>query len=258
MGNRRKSGATAIAVSAGTMIVLACTCGPLAGLQGVQATVGAAQGTLVAAATEIQQGLPTFEAQLTAAVPTLEAQLTSAAPTLEAVQTQAAQALPTLEAQLTGVAPTVQAGLGGEIRQWASRAHATSQYADPAWSAAQAAGAPDTPQCGDIDSAWASADSTGVDTLTLEYDTPVVPARIEIHQTYNPGAITQVDVTIPGGGVTHIVYQAQPKPVTECPFILVIPISGLDVKVGEVILYLDQSAHPSWNEIDAVELIGTP
>jgi len=147
---------------------------------------------------------------------------------------------------------------GDGTRQWAARATASSQYGADSWSASQATGAPDTPECGDLTTAWATAAANGVDWLRLEYDTPVTPKRIEIHQTYNPGAINQVEVTIPGGGVTHIVYQASPAPVEQCPFVLIIPIDNLDVKVGEVIVYLDQTNHTGWNEIDAVELIGVP
>ena len=263
MRKEQKVSAAAIATATLTLIVLACTCGPLAAVQGVQGTVGAAQGTLVSAATDfgaalpsLEAGLtefaPTFEAQLTSVGPTIEAQLTNAGPGFDAALTQAAQA------QLTGIAPTAQAGAGGEIRQWASHASATSEYGNPDWAAGQATGEPNTPQCGDYATAWATLSSTGVDALTLAYGAPVTPTRIEIHQSYNPGAITQVDVTTPGGSDRHIVYQAQATPVAECPFVLVIPISGLDVKVGEVVVYLDQTTHPGWNEIDAVELIGVP
>ncbi len=264
-GARRRAAATAIGFSTLTLIVLACTCGPLSQLQNLRTQAGTAQ----AFATELNAGLPTLEAglteigptleaQLTEIGPTVEAQLTESGPTLEALQTQAADLLPTLEAQLTAIGPTLEAGLGGDTHQWAARATASSQFGNPDWSAGQATGAPDTAECGDLPTAWASVASNGVDWLRLEYDTPVVPKQIEIHQTFNPGAINQVDVTIPGGGETQIVYQAHTSVVNTCPFTLVIPISDFQTKIGEVIVYVDQTNHPGWNEIDAVELIGTP
>ena len=261
---RRK--AALIGFGALALIALACTCGPLNTVLGLQATAQSAQGTLGAFATTIDENLPTLEAELTRVGPTLEAQLTEvgptveaqlteSGPTLQALQTQTGDLLPTLQAQLTAILPGL---LGGETRQWAARASASSEYGSSDWAASQAAGAPNSPECGDQLTAWASSASNGVDWLRLEYDTPVTPKQIEIHQSYNPGAITQVDVTIQGGGVTQIVYQAEPQVIEECPYVLVIPVSGIDTKIGEVIVYVDQSAHSGWNEIDAVELIGTP
>jgi hypothetical protein len=244
-----------VGLGALAVIALACTCGPINTVLGLGATAQSARGTVGAVATEFGAGLPTIQAVLTDVGPTLEAQMTEGGPTLEALQTQSGDLLPTIEAQLTAVLPGL---LGGEVRQWAARASASTEYGNPDWSASQATGAADTPDCGDYPTAWASSASNGVDWLRLEYDVPVTAKQIEIHQSLNPGAINQVDVTIQGGGVTQIVYQAEPQVIEECPYVLVIPVSGLDTKIGEVIVYLDQTNHPGWNEIDAVELIGTP
>ena len=261
-GARRRAATTAIGIGTLTLIVLACTCGPLSQLQGQAGTAQAFATALNAGLPTLQAGLteigPTIEAQLTELGPTIEAQLTESGPTLEALQTQAGDLLPTVEAQLTAIGPTLEAGLGGDTHQWASRATASSQYGDPDWSAQQATGAPNTNECGDINTAWASAAPNGVDWLRLEYETPVVPKHIEVHESFSPGAINRVDVAISGGGETQTVYKADPTAVDTCPFTLVIPISDFQTKIGEVIVYLDQTNHPSWNEIDAVELIGTP
>jgi hypothetical protein len=253
----RKRSAT-IAIFGLTLIALACTCGPLSQVQGLQATAGAAQGTLGAVATEFGENLPTLEAELTALGPTLNAQLTQSGPTLEAAQTQVGEALPSLEAQLTELVPTLQGGLAGEKHQWAARATASSQRGEGDYSAQQAAGEPNTPECGEFPTAWSSATPNGVDWLRLEYDMPVTPVRIEIHQSRAPGSIVQVEMTIAGGGVTHIVYEAQPQVVETCPFVLVIPVTGIGEKMAEIIVHLDQTNHPTWNQIDAVELIGIP
>ena len=46
------------------------------------------------------------------------------------------------------------------IRQWASSATAGSEYSNTDWSANQATGAPDTPDCGDQETAWAPRKGT--------------------------------------------------------------------------------------------------
>lgn len=146
---------------------------------------------------------------------------------------------------------------GGELRQWASSAVASSQYSDPDWAASQATGEPDTyPECGDIETAWASAYSDDVSTLTLNYVTPVIPTRMEIYQTYNPGAISQIELIDTSGG-SHIIFVGEPKLMDVCPYIMVLSITGVTDPIDQVIIYIDQSETGYWNEIDAVELIGT-
>jgi len=148
---------------------------------------------------------------------------------------------------------------GEPINQWATRATASSQYSDPRWSASQATGAPNTSSCGDYDTAWATASSTGVDWLRLEYDTPVIPTQIEIHQTYNPGAVNLIEVE-DASGARQTVYEAPTAtaPLDECPTVVIVPVRGVVDKVSTVIVHVDQSAMIAWSEIDAVELIGVP
>ncbi len=226
---------TFILIFCGLMLVaLACTCGPLNTITQVQATVGAAQSTLNPVLTELGQSQPTFDALATE-----------------------------LSVTLTAMAPTVNAAAGGivvpgvELRQWASGATATSEYSNPNWSAMQATGAPDTLECGDIETAWASGSSGELATLTLTYAVPVVPSSIEIHQSYAPGSIVNVTVTDEAFNPT-IVYEAQPAPIDQCPYVQIVPVTGVTAKVTTVIITVDQSVITNWDEIDAVELIGIP
>ena len=88
-----------------------------------------------------------------------------------------------------------------ELRQWASSAEATSQYSSTDWSASRATGVPDAmATCGDNVNAWASLEASDGEVLTLYYDTPVEPTQINIHQNYNPGAITSVELIPEQGG----------------------------------------------------------
>ncbi|MDY6876577.1 MAG: hypothetical protein SWK90_10320 [Chloroflexota bacterium] len=141
------------------------------------------------------------------------------------------------------------------IDQWASDATASSEYGNPGWAAIQATGEPDTPECGDYQTAWASSASDGVDWLELDYDFPAVPGRINVHETHSPGFIVRVEV-VDEAGYYHTVWAGKPSPADECPRVFSIPVTGVDVPVVRVRIHLDQRDGGNWNEIDAVELVG--
>ncbi|NPV67006.1 MAG: hypothetical protein HPY64_07670 [Anaerolineae bacterium] len=154
---------------------------------------------------------------------------------------------------------------GAEIRQWAIRAEATSQYASSSWSAQQATGAPNTATCGDNSTAWASATATGQDALTVYYATPVIPTQINIYQTFNPGAIVLVEVLPADGSAPIPVFRGYDL-TTACPGVLTVDVGatvepvvppGGGAPVDTVRITLDQALINNWNEIDAVELVGT-
>lgn len=144
----------------------------------------------------------------------------------------------------------------GIVTQWASGASATSEYGSDGYSAMQATGAPDTLTCADTPTAWASQSSTETAELTLTFDEPVLPAVINIHQTYTPGSITQVSlIDAETGEIVPVTDSADASKTTPCPRVFTVtplyaqPVNG-------VVITLDQSIGGSWNEIDAVELIG--
>ncbi len=146
---------------------------------------------------------------------------------------------------------------GEELRQWAARANATSQYGSGSWSAMQATGAPNVGRCGDDGSAWASSSSSGKDSLTLIYETAVFAREIHIFQTYNPGAITSVVVMNSRTGFRQeLPDSADPVGNTRCPGVFVVKVGDLSEPVDTVTINLDQTLTSSWNEIDAVELVG--
>ena len=142
---------------------------------------------------------------------------------------------------------------GVEISMWAEHAEATSQYGDNAWSAAQVMGAPDTAECGDFGTAWASQDSNGQDELWVFFPHVVIPTRLDIYQTYNPGAITGVDLIQPDGSLLPVTNSADPG--VPCPGTMVLDIETDAMAIGAVI-YLDQRITKNWNEIDAVQMTG--
>ncbi len=188
----------------------------------------------------------------------------TSAPVLAATEiaTPAAEQSPTPEgavSQATAL-PTVptSAAQPGEIRQWAASATASSEYGNPDWAAAHAAGAPDVTACGDDSAAWASADSSTVEWLELTYATPVKPFEINIYQTYNPGQIVKVELFSPDSQTSYVAYTATPVKVETCPQTLTISLDGSKLSpVNRIRITVDQSVLGlGWAEIDAVELVG--
>ncbi len=145
----------------------------------------------------------------------------------------------------------------GQLEQWANTASATSEFTPDGWSARQATGVPNVFGCGDDSFAWASAQSDGIDSITLRFPDPVIPQRIDIYETYNPGAISSITVTTENAEVIEV-FSSLPQTTTECPRLLRVPVNDVDQFVDTVTINLDQTNHPSWNEIDAVQLIGLP
>ena len=149
---------------------------------------------------------------------------------------------------------------GGELRQWASSARASSEYGDSAWSASQATGEPNVDECGDNSKAWATENSTSKeDWIELSYDVPVVPTEIAIYMSYNPSQIIEVDI-IDVDGNEYIARETTPEKVDYCPDLYQVFLElDEDIYVKKVKIYLDQSKLKlGWTEIDAVELAGYP
>ena len=186
--------------------------------------------------------------------------------TINAASTQNSVRAPTLSANLsltpelavlTGAAPTLELIGRTEVQQFAASAIATSQLGDVDYSAVQAAGPPNTETCGDSPSAWASLFPTEQAALTLFFVEVVRPSGLLIFQSNNPNFVTRVVVT-DLFGEQHIVYDGEPILQGVCPFTLLVEIPDGDLYgTTSVTLFLDQTGAPGWNQIDAVELIGT-
>jgi hypothetical protein len=187
-------------------------------------------------------------------------------PTLDAASTQQNIPYPTLVARLTltpvevsmsQAAPTLAMEGLTEVHQYAASAKADNSRALVDWSAVQAAGPPNTQTCADARTAWASLTPTGQATLTLLYAQLVVPTHIWVVQSFNPGFIRQIIVR-DLYGTEHVVYSAEPGPVHSCPSTLIVDIPRPNYATSIVIILVDQAASTGgWDEIDAVELVGT-
>ena len=79
--------------------------------------------------------------------------------------------------------------------------------------------------------------------------------QVNIYQTYNPGAITSVEL-IPADGGSAIAVPDSADPDTTCPHVFKLAAPPDASPVNGVIIHLDQSLTSDWAEIDAVELVG--
>ena len=141
------------------------------------------------------------------------------------------------------------------VRQWASGATASTQFSNPQWAATQATGPPNTPEAGDRSTAWASAEQDAEsEWLALTYAAPVVPMAIRVHETYNPGAITKVELR-DAAGTWRTVWEGPPQP-ADAPRWFEVRVAADTWTTKEIRLTLDSDAVAGWNEIDAVELVG--
>jgi hypothetical protein len=145
---------------------------------------------------------------------------------------------------------------GGELRQWATAARASSEYGSGSdWTAKSATGAPDVTTCSDDVNAWASQEDNTVEWIELTYATPINATLVRVLQTYNPTQIVKIELIEPNG-TAHVVHNEKPKQVT-CPQTLSISFQKTAYKVNRVKITIDQSVLGlGWNEIDAVELVG--
>jgi hypothetical protein len=153
---------------------------------------------------------------------------------------------------------TLSSGDGAlvEYRQWASSGIASSEYGSSDWSASQATGAPDVDQCSDSHYAWASSKSDSVEWIELTYATPVQPTQLTIIQSLAPNQVVKVEM-FDSNGEYYEVWSGTPEKVDTCPYQQVIDITDANYQAVGVRITIDQSVLGlSWNEIDAVELVG--
>lgn len=122
------------------------------------------------------------------------------------------------------------------------------------WGSEAACGPPDTPQAGDSVTAWAMNERDAKDEwLLLEYETPVRATAIEVHETFNPGALAAVSILTPQGEVLELWRNREIKAPEEKGRVLQIDLP-LGFEVERVLLQFASDAVPDWNEIDAVGL----
>ncbi len=165
---------------------------------------------------------------------------------------------PTTELNVTGdqIVPSRVVTEGGYLRQWAIAATASSSYGED-YGPDGVTGPPDVEGCKDSKDAWASATPDTVETLEVEYETPVFATQVNIYQNHQPGFVSSVEVLDERGRWSEV-YSGTVELENVCPYKMEVTFEPLLFRVVGVKLTIDQRKDANWSEIDAVELIGAP
>jgi hypothetical protein len=143
----------------------------------------------------------------------------------------------------------------GRVMDSTLQASTTKLPGGPSWSPGQAAGAPNTASHGDYSTAWASqSPDGGKEWLQMKYAKSVEIGEINIHETYNPGAISKVSAIMPDGS-ERVIWEGTMNPESGVIERAVKVPPG--IRSDQIRVELDTARVPGWNEIDAVELVGT-
>jgi sugar lactone lactonase YvrE len=162
-------------------------------------------------------------------------------------------ALATANAQATAVITdsVAQAPL---FRQWATSATVSSQYGEE-YGPDGLIGQPEVESCTSNPDAWAPVTFGTQETISLGFDEPVFASQVQIHQTHQPGAITEVGLIDERGQATQV-YSGTASLMELCPVVLEVNFEPTLSRIVSVTITLDQEPGDNWTEIDAVELIG--
>lgn len=122
------------------------------------------------------------------------------------------------------------------------------------WSIRQLLGRPDTPGPGDQSTAWASASQDGQkEWLVVEFPTAIRLAKVEIVETYNPGAVSKI-ASVDMSGREKVIWTGKdPTPTSAAMGRSLISIKN-SVRTRRIKIFIDSDKVPGWNEVDAVAI----
>lgn len=143
--------------------------------------------------------------------------------------------------------------------QWAIQATASSSYNDAqgtaAWSANQVTGAPNVEKYADDGAAWApKTPDAGIEWLDLKYSKPVHATEVRVRESCGSGAVVKIELLDEQGGA-HLAWGGN-DPATELNY-LIVKFPKTAFKTARVKVTLATNVVSGWNEIDAVQLVGT-
>jgi len=150
-------------------------------------------------------------------------------------------------------------GPSGAIHQWALAASASTEYGSSSqWSAMSAAGEPDVTDYGDSQLAWTPKLKDGsTEWLDLRFDQAVIPTGIGIHESFSPGFVTRVEAYHTADGTWVTLWEGTDPTPTGAIGIFSPRLTATDFATDRIRVTIDSSV-PDYNEVDAVELAGTP
>eukprot|EP01080_Neovahlkampfia_damariscottae_P005516 gene5516-9333_t len=142
------------------------------------------------------------------------------------------------------------------ISQWVKTAKASSQYGG--WNPQNMVGKSNTyPKYGDLKTAWAPSSSNGTkEWVELTFEKHVVPTKIIIYETYNPGACVKISGKDKKGNWVEL-WSGSKQPNIGKATKNEQKLKQVDFLVNEIRLDMDCTNQTSYYEIDAVELFGT-
>jgi hypothetical protein len=116
-------------------------------------------------------------------------------------------------------------------------------------------GAPDTERAGDFPTAWASLDPDGgPEWVVVDFPKEVEVGQVRVRETLGPGTIFMVSAILADGSEKILWHGTEPA--AEAPVEMEFNPSS-QVRSRRIRVQLDTSKVSGWNEIDAVELVGT-
>ncbi|MBT5531508.1 hypothetical protein HOK31_00520, partial [Candidatus Poribacteria bacterium] len=148
---------------------------------------------------------------------------------------------------------------GTYIEQWASSViDFSTEYSSGSWSAAQVLGEPNTFGYGDISTSWTSASANGtIEYLQVGYDVPVYADGAVVRETYGNGMVFQIDV-MDTLGALHTVWSDIDTSPAGAPYDFTVTWARTGFLVSGLKVWLDTDHTSSWEEIDTIQLLGSP
>ena len=136
---------------------------------------------------------------------------------------------------------------------------ASSEYGSGDWSAKQMLGEPDFyPDYGDSGRAWAPAhQNAGLQWVELGFAEAVYVERVDIYETFNPGAIVKVEL-VDTTGRWHLIWEGtEGRGGTAGARVFSVKNGIVTVPCARVRITIDTDSVSGWNEIDAVSITGS-
>ncbi|MEO1616200.1 MAG: Ig-like domain-containing protein, partial [Planctomycetota bacterium] len=133
----------------------------------------------------------------------------------------------------------------------------SSQYSPFGWSASAALGAPDTFAYGDARTAWAPRyANSGLETLTLGFETSVLSTGATIRQTFGNGFVRQVELRDAATGIFHSMTIGADNSEPGTPVDFEVTWAQTAFAVDAIRITIDTAHTFGYEEIDAVMLHG--
>src|SRR5207249_8332688 len=119
-------------------------------------------------------------------------------------------------------------------------------------------GAPNTSSYGDAATAWAASSKNGtVEFLTLGFATPLYAVGASIRETFGNGFVTRVEVRNAATGAFESLWSGVDPSMPGTAVNFQVSWTKTAYLVDALRVTVDTNHDPSWEEIDAVQMLGS-